>query len=233
MKKVPDFQNERIVLIIIDMQYEDSPEGFWKSYNWDATVKSAQHVLEACREKNYPIVHVKVARDPDGIQCHPFDLRDDEGKPIYSVKGTKKGEIIDELKPIAGEMIVEKQRFSAFYQTNIELILQGLKADHLIMMGVFTDSCFLTSVYDAFTRGHTISIVKDACTAGTEAAHKTSMLDMANWIYGCSIFDAEELVKAIEGKEYHAWFWDYPNSMPYQLDNIEERYQELDDKRGK
>lgn len=228
MKKVPDFQNERIVLLIIDMQYEESPKGFWKAYNWDATVNNAQRVLEACRVKGYPIVHVKVARDPEGVQCHPFDLRDENGKPIYSVKGTKNAEIIDELKPISGELIVEKQRFSAFYQTNIELILQGLKADHLIMMGVFTDSCFLTSVYDAFTRGYTISIVKDACTAGTEAAHKTSILDMANWIYGCSIFNAEEMVKAIKGENYSAWFWDYPNSMPYGLNNIEEVYQKLD-----
>ena len=75
MKKVPDFQNERIVLLIIDMQCEESPKGFWKAYNWDATVNNAQRVLEACRVKGYPIVHVKVARDPEGVQCHPFDLR--------------------------------------------------------------------------------------------------------------------------------------------------------------
>ena len=77
-------------------------------------------------------------------------------------------------------------------------------------------------------RGYTISIVKDACTAGTEAAHKTSILDMANWIYGCSIFNAEEMVKAVKGENYSAWFWDYPNSMPYQFNNIEEVYQKLD-----
>src|SRR5699024_2946983 len=153
-----------------------------------------------------------------------FDLRNERGEPIYSVKGSEKGEIIDELKPIEGEIIVEKQRFSAFYQTNLDLILAGLEADHLIMMGIFTDSCFLTSTYDAFTRGHTISIIKDACTSGTEASHKTSMLDMANWIYGSSIFDADEFIKALSGEEYEAWFWETPNSMPYELDNIEEMY---------
>lgn len=228
MKKIPDFNNERVVLVIIDMQYEDSSSGFWKSVNWDDVVKRSQSVLNACREKGYPVVHVKVARDPEGVQCHPFDLRDENGRPLYSVKGSRKAEIIDELKPVQGEFVVEKQRFSAFYQTNIDLILQGLKADHLIMMGVFTDSCFLTSVYDAFTRGYTISIVKDACTAGTVAAHKTSILDMANWIYGCSIFDAEELVKAVRGNDYSAWFWEYPNSMPYELDDIEKMYWKLD-----
>ena len=51
---------------------------------------------------------------------------------------------------------------------------------------------------------------------------------MANWIYGCSIFNAEEMVKAVKGENYSAWFWDYPNSMPYGLNNIEEVYQKLD-----
>jgi biuret amidohydrolase len=209
------------------MQYESGPQGYWQGHNWDHTVSCSKKVLQACREKGYPIVHVLVAKDENGIMCHPYDVKDINGKPIYSVKGTRNGEIMDELKPIKDEIVVEKQRFSAFYQTNLDLILQGLKAEHLIMMGVFTDACFLTSVYDAFFRGYTISIVKDACTAGTEAAHKTSILDMANWIYGCSIFEATELTKAINGENYHAWFWEKANSMPYQLDNIGEMYDRL------
>lgn len=228
MKKIPDFNKANTALVIIDMQYEGSPDGYWKTYNWDSTVQNSKKVLDACRKKGIPVVHVVVARDPNGVHCHPFDVRDEHGKPIYSVKGTEKAEIIDELKPIRGEMIVEKQRFSAFYQSNLELVLKGLNAEHLIMMGIFTDSCFLLSAYDAFTRGYTISIVKDACTAGTEASHKTSMLDMANWVYGSSIFNADELVKALNGETYRAWFWDLPNQMPYELNNINEMYNKLD-----
>lgn len=227
MRKVPDFKNERNVLVIIDMQYEGAPDGYWATANWEETVANCKKVLDACREAGIPVVHVCVARDPSGVHCHPFDVRDENGRPIYSVKGSAKGEFVKELKPLPGEIIVEKQRFSAFYQTNLELVLSGLKADHLIMMGIFTDSCFLTSAYDAFTRGYTISIVKDGCTAGTVGAHKTSMLDMANWIYGCSIFKADELVKAIKGEEYRAWFWDKPNSMPYEIHEIEELYEKL------
>ncbi len=227
MRKVPDFAKERIVLVIIDMQYESGSQGYWQGYNWDQTVSCSAKVLEACRQKGYPVVHVLAAKDENGVMCHPYDVRDGNGKPVYSVKGTRNGEIVDELKPIEGEMVVEKQRFSAFYQTNLDLILQGLNPEHLIMMGVFTEACFLTSVYDAFARGYTISIVKDACTAGTEAAHKTSVLDMANWIYGCSVFEAAELVKAIRGEKYRAWFWEKADSMQYRLDNISKMYDKL------
>lgn len=229
MKKVPDFENERIVMVIIDMQNEYGAGGYdrWAAWNWDETAKNARKVLDACREKKYPIVHVKVARDYEGVMCHPFDVRDENGHPIYSVKGSKNGEICDLMKPLPGELVVEKQRFSAFYQTNIELILQGLHADHLIMVGGFTDSCFLTSIYDAFTRGYTISVVKDAVTCGSEGAHKASMLTIANWIYGSSIFLADEMVKAIHGEPYHAWFWDQSNSMSFEVDTINELYDQL------
>lgn len=230
MKYIPKLDDPSgKALVIIDMQIEDSPQGFWQAYNWDATVANAQKVLNACRKKAYPVVHLIVARRPDGVDCHPFDLRDEKGIPMYSVDGTENCQIIDALKPLEDEIVVKKQRFSAFYQTNLSLILKGLHATHLIMMGVFTDSCFLTSVYDAFTRHYTISIVKDACTAGTKAAHMTSMLDMANWIYGSSIFSANQIVKAINGEDYKAWFWDQPNSMKYEIDTIEEMYAKLDE----
>lgn len=224
MKKVPDFENEKNVLIIIDMQKESQPDGFWSGANWKPTLKASKKVLEACRQKQMPVIHVRVSRDEFGVENHPFDLIDENGRPLYSIRGTRDEEFVDELQPLHGEHIVNKQRFSAFYQTKTKLILDGLKADHLIMMGVFTDSCFLTSVYDAFTMGYTISIIKDACTAGTTASHMTSILDMANWIYGSSFYTANEFVKAVKGEEHQAWYWDYPNTKPYNLDNIEELY---------
>lgn len=229
MKKVPDFERDHIVMLAIDMQNEYAAGGYdpWAAWNWEETGKNAGKVLHACREKGYPIVHVKVARDPQGITCHPFDVRDENGRPVYSVKDTYNGDFIDIMKPLPGEMIVEKQRFSAFYQSNLELVLQGLKAEHLIMVGGFTDSCFLTSVYDAFTRGYTISIIKDGCTAGTEGAHKASMLIMANWIYGSSIFKADEMVKAIKGQDYQAWFWETSHSFPFETNNIDELYETI------
>ena len=217
-------------MVCIDMQNQYGGEGrflSWAAWEWDAVAKNANKVLVACRERGYPIVHVRVARDPDGIMCHPYDERDENGKPIYSVKGTWEADFIDYMKPLPGELVVEKQRFSAFYQTNFELILDGLKAEHLIMVGCDTDSCFLTSIYDAFTRGYTTSVVKDAVTSCTEGEHKASMLTIANWIYGGSIFEADEMVKAIKGKEYKAWFWETSHSFPFQTNNIDELYAQI------
>lgn len=229
MKKVPDFEKDKVVMVCIDMQNEYGGGGYepWAAWHWDEVGKNASKVLHACREKGIPVVHVKVARDLNGIMCHPFDVRDELGHAVYSVKDTWKGDFIDCMKPEPGELVVEKQRFDAFYQTNLDLILRGLNAEHLIMVGGFTDSCFLTSVYSAFTRGYTISVIKDGTTAGSEGAHKASMLTIANWVYGSSIFTADEMVKAIQGKPYHAWFWETSNTCPFTTNNIDEYYDAL------
>jgi len=222
------FQSQNSALIIVDMQYEESLEGGLPVKGWNNVVKNAKKVLAACRKENVPVVYVRIARRPDGIDAHDFDVRGENGVPSHSVEGTKAAQVIEELRPNPNDIIITKQRWSAFFQTNMELILRGLKVKHLIMMGVYTDSCFLTSVYDAFFRGYRISIIKDACGAGTDAAHKTSILDMANWIYGCSIFNADEMVKALQGKDYSAWFWEKHNSVPYSLETVEELYKKLE-----
>lgn len=214
-------------LILIDMQNESTPDGFWKTYGWDDIVINAKKVLEAARKINMPIIFVRVAGRADGVDTYEYCPTDENGNRVYSIRGSKSVEIVDELEPRPKEIIIEKQRFSAFYQTNMELVLGRLKVQELIMLGVYTDSCFLTSVYDAFTRDYRISIIKDACGAGTEAAHKTSIIDMANWIYGCRIFKTEEMVKAMENKGYKCWQWENANSMPYTTKNIDEIYEQI------
>ncbi len=218
---------KKTALILIDMQNESTPNGFWKTYGWDNIVINAKKVLEQARKINLPIIFVRVAGRVDGIDTYEYCPTDENGNRVYSVRGTDSVEIVDELKPGPEEIIVEKQRFSAFYQTNMDLVLRRLKVQELIMLGVYTDSCFLTSVYDAFTRDYRISIIKDACGAGTEAAHKTSIIDMANWIYGCRIFKTEEMIKAMENRAYKCWQWEKAHSMPYTTKNIDEVYEKI------
>ncbi len=225
MKKQLSFLNS--ALIVVDMQYEESPQGSLPVHSWEEVVKNAERVLTVCREKSIPIVYTRTTRRPDGIDSHSFDSRQKDGTPSYSVEGSREAQIVEELQPKRNDIVVNKQRWSAFFQTNMEIMLQGLGVKHLIMIGVFTDSCFLTTVYDAFFRGYRISIIKDACGAGTDTAHKTSILDMANWVYGCSIFKADEMIKALKGERYRAWSWEKPNSVPYTLDNIDDLYKKL------
>lgn len=222
-----NFNFDHSAFMLVDLQYAYSAESDFKTKDWGRIVTNVKRLLSTCREKRIPVIFVRMWRRPDGADAHPNDPRNEAGKPLYAVAETREAEILDEIKPMEGEIIINKQRFSGFFQTNLNLTLQGLGVNHLIMCGVSTDSCFLTTVYDAFFRAYEITIVKDACGASTEAAHMTSILDMANSIYGCSIFFTEELIKAIKGEQFQAWFWERPCKYMYTLETIQEMYEQI------
>ena len=85
MKYIPKLDDPAgKALVIIDMQIEDSPQGFWQAYNWETTVANSQQALNACRKKAYPVVHLMVARRPNGVDCHR--VRTDSTKYEFSVQ---------------------------------------------------------------------------------------------------------------------------------------------------
>ncbi len=116
---------------------------------------------------------------------------------------------------------------SGFFQTNLELTLKGLKVNHLIITGVSSDACVLATILDAYFRDYEITVVKDASGSATKAAHMTSILNIANWVYGCSIFKTQELIKALKGEQFHAWFWKRPGEYMYTVETIKEMYEQL------
>ena len=233
MKFVPDFNSKKIAFVSVDIQKvydleimdQDGSAPDWGAWIFREAGKQATKVLQACREKGYPIIHL--AYVVDDFTAHPLEERDENGKLMYSVKGTTGAEIIDSMTPLPGEVVVEKNRYSGFYETNLDNILRNLGVEHLIMVGGFSDACFLETVYGAWSRNYTISVVKDAVTAGSDGAHKAAIITIANWIWGSSVFLADEMIKAIKGQPYSAWFWERSHALPYTTKNIDELYNQL------
>jgi len=233
MKVVPNFNHDKIAFISVDIQkvYDveimkrDGAAADWGAWKFKEAGRQATKVLNACREKGYTIIHLTLL--VDDFTAHPLEERDEKGQLIYSVKGTVGSEIIDSMKPWPGELVIEKNRTSGFYETNLDNVLRNLGIKHLILVGGFSDACFLTTAYDAWSRNYTLSIVKDAVTAGSDGAHKAAILTLANWTWGTSIFLADEMIKAIKGLPYSAWFWERSQAFPYTTSNIDEMYEQL------
>lgn len=197
----------------------------WSAWNFEEASQNAAQLLLACREKGFLIIHLQLVID--NFTAHPLEERGDDGRLLYSVKGSLGAEIIDSMKPLADEVVIEKNRNSGFYETNLDNVLRSRGIEHLILVGGFTDACFLATAYDAWSRNYTLSIVKDAVTAGSEGAHKAAILSLANWTWGSSIFETGEMIKAIKGEAYQAWFWDHSHQFPYTTKNIDEMYERL------
>lgn len=217
----------RSALLLVDMQNVYLSGSEFETDDWEKIVANVKKLIECCRNEKIPIVFIRMWYRPDGSDALPNFPRDIKGRPSYAVAGTKEAGILDALKPEKGEIIIHKQRMSAFFQTNIELTLQGLGVKHLMVTGVSTDVYVLATIHDAYFRGYEITIVKDACGSETKAAHMTSILNMANWVYGCSIFHANELIKAIKRKPFHAWFWERPGQYKYTVDTIIDMYEQI------
>ncbi|MCF6115125.1 MULTISPECIES: cysteine hydrolase family protein [Mesorhizobium] len=221
------FRLERSAVLAVDLQGENLPEGACTVENYPDVLSKSQKVLAACRRTGFPIIYTRHWLDPKGIDTPRYESLDDRGRPLHSVAGSTRGEICPEVTPQDGDIVIDKQRFTAFYGTKLDLVLNRMDIEHLIIFGVWTEACLETTVWDALWRDFRITLVKDACGSATETIHKTAMLDMANWLRGGMIIGAEELVKALDGNDYRAWRFEKPFSMPYRTETIDSLYESL------
>lgn len=90
-------------------------------------------------------------------------------------KGTWGSEIVDELKPRKEDFIVEKSRYNAFYNSNLELILRSFKVDTLIFTGITTEICVESTLREAFSRDFNSLLVKDCVNAFDHKRHEAAV----------------------------------------------------------
>lgn len=216
--------SKKSALLVIDMQNDSLPEGFYPVWNMAEVIANAGRVIAACRRHGIPVVYTQHTYRPDGKDIALGEPLDDRGRPCAYVKGTPGWEIVAAPKPEPGDGVIEKTRWSAFYCSPLEVTLRGLGAEQLIVTGVVTDGCVQGTVYDAFYRDYPVVLVKDACGAYNAACHEAAILNMANWAYGLSVISTGDLEAALEDRPHHAWTYRQPNSVPFTAENLHELY---------
>ncbi|MEI9476374.1 MAG: isochorismatase family cysteine hydrolase [Deltaproteobacteria bacterium] len=175
----------RCALLIIDMQNDFvSPGGYHhrkgKSCGpMQAVIPNIQFLL---RELPQEIrrVYIVTAREPDGSDSHwrfhrilPERMRltgQNQGNDRNALRGTWGAAIIDHLKPKPEDPVFSKRRYSAFYQTDLEMCLRCWDIHTLIFTGVAAEICVETTVRDAFVRDFDIIVVSDGVASWDEEA---------------------------------------------------------------
>ena len=165
-------------LVIIDMQRDFiEPGGFGETLGNDvsllcAIVPACQRVLSAWRQANGLVVHTREAHSADLSDCPPAKrnrgnppLRIGDVGPMgrILVMGEPGNQIIPELAPEEGEIVIDKPGKGAFYATSLHDKLIQLNITHLLFMGVTTEVCVQTSMREANDRGFECLLLED-CT---------------------------------------------------------------------
>ncbi len=180
-------------LLIIDMQRDFcSPGGYAATAGLDVTrlasvVGSIGKLLAAARAAGMLVVYTREGHLPDLSDCPPEKLRRScmAGAEIGSVgplgrlliRGEYGQDIIDELRPLPGELVIDKPGKGAFYATPLQAELQRRGIAQLVLMGVTTEVCVQTTMREANDRGYECLLIED----GTESyfpAYKAATLEM-------------------------------------------------------
>ena len=111
---------------------------------------------------------------------------------------TEASQIIPELAPAPGEIVVTKTTDSALTGTNMRLVLSNMGIRNVIVTGVYTDQCVSSTVRSLADESFNVVLVEDCCAAGTDELHRQE-LAIINMIY-CHVMGSSEL-RALMGLE--------------------------------
>lgn len=140
---------------------------------WAAIDKTAG-LLAVARETGVPVVHVKGLNN--GMK--PWVHRKRAPSTLTPEMKLKGEQIVDEVAPIAGEVIIEKTAPSGFQGTPLAFHLISMGIDTVIMCGETTSGCVRASVVDAATHRFKVGVVSDCVYDRTEASHFMNLYDM-------------------------------------------------------
>ena len=166
----------KTALIVIDMQRDFLlPGGFGESLGNDVgqllkVVPPLADLIAAARSTGIMVIHTREGHEPDLTDCPPAKLNrgapskriGDEGKyGRILIRGEYGHDIVDELAPIDGEVVIDKPGKGAFYATELQDVLTEAGITQLLVTGVTTEVCVHTTTREANDRGYECLVVSD------------------------------------------------------------------------
>jgi nicotinamidase-related amidase len=186
-----DFEPARTALVVIDMQVDFCAPGGWVDQlgegigNTRRPIAAIARLLHAARQAGLVVVHTREGHRPDlsdlnpnkrwRTRSHGLGIGDRGANGRVLTRGEAGHQIVPELAPWDGEIVIDKPGKSGFHATALDAILRARGIDSLIVAGVTTDCCVQSTIRDGADLGYDCLLVTDACGA-VEDHHHAGML---------------------------------------------------------
>lgn len=214
-----DLTQGNVALVIIDMQNEFlSDQGYfavkqgWPVHTFQERIDNCVRLRKAAKESGCKVIYTATGYAPDGSDAYvarhrilPTIFLEKDGNPrkpdAAVIKGSWGAEIIPELAPDADDYVVHKQRFNAFYQTELELMLRCWDVKTLIVCGMITEVCVESTIREAFVRDFDVLEVSDGVGSWSQERHEAS-LRAVDFSYG-RVVNTQDVLAMLAQRRQH------------------------------
>lgn len=181
---------ERPALLVVDVNYNftgDRPEPILESIKrfrnscgeiaWQTIPKIAA-LLDAARARGVPVFYTTSGYREDTLGAGSWGQKNSRATAPSEESLRIGNEIVKEIAPLPNEVVVRKDKPSAFFGTPMVSHLTARGVDTVIIAGTTTSGCVRASAVDAFSYNYRVVVVEDCCFDRGETPHRLNLFDL-------------------------------------------------------
>jgi biuret amidohydrolase len=153
----------------------------------------AEEIVGAARSAGIPIVFFQEVHRRDGVD---FGRELDGNEGVHCVEGDPGTDYWPTLVPGPGEYGIAKRRYSCFFGTDLEILLKGLGASTLVLIGGLTDVCIHYTFADGHQHDYRMRVISD-CVIGSSAARHAASLSAMEYLQHGAVRTTSEFLEAL------------------------------------
>ncbi len=187
---------KKVCLMIVDLNnvYTNKESTFVYGNLMNRALVNTATMLKTCREKNIPVIYVRSRRDRPSL----LGIQAKKWKTVSNANLHKKDcyEFDKSIEPKDDDIIIEKSKPSAFFNTTLENDLKFMGIDTILICGTSTSGCIRSTVMDAFYRDYHIIVPEECCGDRSNHAHINNLFDI-DMKYG-DVMSMEEVLEVVK-----------------------------------